>query len=86
VEIKAAITGAQLLVYIKDRGLGLTPRDKSRIFKMFYRSSEAAKRAIPGTGLGLFIVKTTLQQLGGSISVDSPGPGEGSIFKAAFPL
>ena len=86
VEIEAAITGAQLLVSIKDRGLGLTPRDKNRIFKMFYRSSEAAKRAIPGTGLGLFIVKTTLQQLGGSISVDSPGLGEGSIFKAAFPV
>ena len=86
VGIEARIADSNLVVSVSDRGLGLTQRDKNRIFKMFYRSSEAAKRAIPGTGLGLFIVKTTMQQLGGSISVDSPGPGQGSIFKAAFPI
>jgi len=86
VEIEATISETQLTLFVKDRGLGLSPRDKNRIFKMFYRSSEAARRAIPGTGLGLFIVKTTLHQLGGSISVESPGLGEGSIFKAVFPV
>jgi signal transduction histidine kinase len=86
VEIEATISETHLTLFVKDRGLGLSPRDKNRIFKMFYRSSEAARRAIPGTGLGLFIVKTTLHQLGGSISVESPGLGEGSIFKAVFPV
>ena len=52
---------------------------------MFYRSQDATGRAIPGTGLGLFIVKTTLEQLGGQISVQSAGLGLGSTFKVVFP-
>lgn len=86
VDIKVIADDFNMIISVKDRGLGLSARDRSRIFKMFYRSSEAAKRAIPGTGLGLFIVKTTLQQLGGSISAESAGLGEGSTFKATFPV
>ncbi len=85
VEIKCSVIDGGLLIAIRDHGLGLTQREKKRIFKMFYRSSDASKRAIPGTGLGLFIVKTTLDQLGGSISVESDGPGLGSQFIATFP-
>jgi signal transduction histidine kinase len=85
VEIKGSIIESGLLIAVKDYGLGLTPRDKKRIFKMFYRSGDASKRAIPGTGLGLFIVKTTLEQLGGSISVESEGSALGSKFTATFP-
>jgi signal transduction histidine kinase len=85
VEIKGSVIDSGLLITIKDYGLGLTPRDKKRIFKMFYRSGDASKRAIPGTGLGLFIVKTTLDQLGGSIAVESDGPTLGSKFTATFP-
>ncbi len=72
-------------VIVKDFGLGLSKRDKKRIFKMFYRSDNATSRAIPGTGLGLFIVKTTMEQIGGHISVSSSGQGEGSTFIASFP-
>ena len=52
---------------------------------MFYRGGDARTRAIPGTGLGLFIVKTTVEQLGGSIHVESTGLGEGSTFKVILP-
>ena len=83
--LTAAMTQANLLISVKDIGIGLSKRDKKKIFKMFYRSSDVTKRAIAGTGLGLFIVKTTLEQLGGQISVESPGPCEGSTFKALFP-
>lgn len=78
-------TTTELQVAVKDQGMGLSKRDRKRIFKMFYRSADATSRAIPGTGLGLFIVKTTLEQLGGHIDVISAGPGEGSTFKASFP-
>ncbi len=74
-----------LHVTVKDQGIGLNKRDKKKIFKMFYRSSEVTKQAIQGTGLGLFIVKTSLEQLGGTITVTSAGHGEGSTFKATFP-
>lgn len=85
VDVNALPNRTSLEISIKDQGLGLTTREKKRIFKMFYRSSEVTKRAIPGTGLGLFIVKTTLEQLGGSITVESAGSGLGSTFKVFFP-
>lgn len=85
VEVIVQKLADQLDVQIKDFGIGLSKRDKKKIFKMFYRSENATSRAIPGTGLGLFIVKTTLEQIGGRISVSSSGQGEGSTFVASFP-
>jgi signal transduction histidine kinase len=85
IQVSAARSGDYLLISVADKGIGLSKRDKKKIFKMFYRSSDATSKAIPGTGLGLFIVKTTLEQLGGSISVESAGTGEGSTFKVTLP-
>jgi signal transduction histidine kinase len=84
--VKAEKTKDFLKISIEDAGLGLSKRDRKRIFKMFYRSKDATSRAIHGTGLGLFIVKTTLEQLGGRIEVASAGVGEGTTFTASFPL
>ena len=83
IEAKTSSSNIQFLV--SDKGIGLNKRDRRRIFKMFYRGDEATSRAIPGTGLGLFIVKTAVDQLGGSITVDSLGPGEGSVFSVKLP-
>jgi signal transduction histidine kinase len=85
IEIKAEDSPGGLKISVTDQGLGLMAKEKKRIFKMFYRSQDATGRAIPGTGLGLFIVKTTLEQLGGQISVQSAGLGLGSTFKVVFP-
>jgi signal transduction histidine kinase len=85
IQVSAVRSGDYLLISVADKGIGLSKRDKKKIFKMFYRSSDATSKAIPGTGLGLFIVKTTLEQLGGSISVESAGVGEGSTFKVTLP-
>lgn len=75
----------ELKIAISDRGYGLNARDKRLIFKMFHRTPRAAKKAVPGTGLGLFIVKSMLKGLGGRIWVESPGVGQGSTFTIAFP-
>lgn len=72
-------------VVIEDRGLGLTEKEQKRIFNMFHRSEAVLERAIPGTGLGLFIVREVVKQLGGSIEVFSKGPGEGSRFTLILP-
>ncbi len=70
---------------IIDKGIGLDRRERRKIFKMFFRGDRATLRAIPGTGLGLFIVKTSLEQLDGKISVDSEGKGDGSTFHIWLP-
>lgn len=77
----------QMMVHVKvtDKGMGLDRRERRKIFKMFFRGHSATKKAIPGTGLGLFIVRTSLEQLGGKISVESEGKGEGSTFHIWLP-
>jgi signal transduction histidine kinase len=85
ITITAENDGRDFIISVQDSGIGLSKRDKKKIFKMFYRSTDVTQRAIQGTGLGLFIVKTTLEQLGGTITVVSTGSGYGCIFKAKFP-
>jgi signal transduction histidine kinase len=71
---------------IKDRGMGLSGVDRRRIFKMFERGERAVQKAIPGTGLGLYIVRTAVRVLGGKIWAESPGPGLGTSFFVSVPL
>lgn len=67
-----------------DEGQGVPPEDRERIFEKFYRSGNEATRQATGTGLGLFIVKQLVHQLGGGISVKERRP-HGSIFAVSFP-
>ncbi len=59
----------RLIVAIEDRGIGIPRRDKNRIFEPFHRGKNVSN--IPGTGLGLHIVKKFVNILGGKIKVDS---------------
>lgn len=70
---------------VKDRGLGLEKTEIRRLFKMFHRGELAIKKAIPGTGLGLYIVRAAVQMLGGKITVQSEGHGLGSAFTVCLP-
>lgn len=70
-----------VLITVKDNGTGISKEHHSRIFDMFYRASESSE----GSGLGLYIVKETLDKLDGSISVQSTA-GEGAEFTVTLPL
>jgi two-component system phosphate regulon sensor histidine kinase PhoR len=72
------------LVRVRDTGLGIPSRDLPRIFERFYRVDKARSRATGGTGLGLAIVKHAVEQMGGSVSVESR-LGQGSVFTVALP-
>lgn len=65
---------------VEDNGQGIAEEYHQRIFDMFYRGNESSK----GSGLGLYIVKETLDKLSGSIKLHSI-PGEGSSFRLSFP-
>ena len=72
------------LVRVCDTGPGIPSRDLPRIFERFYRVDKARSRATGGTGLGLAIVKHAVEQMGGSVSVESH-LGQGSVFTVSLP-
>jgi signal transduction histidine kinase len=67
IEISANSESGNLKIEIKDNGLGIAPEHQSKVFDMFYRASEKSK----GSGLGLYIVKETIEKMSGKISVES---------------
>jgi signal transduction histidine kinase len=84
--VRAQCERGVLRISVQDRGLGLEKRDRKRVFGMFYRARIASKRAIPGTGLGLYIVASTAKILGGKVWAESPGRGRGSTFHVELPV
>jgi CheY-like chemotaxis protein/anti-sigma regulatory factor (Ser/Thr protein kinase) len=66
---------------VADTGMGIPAAELQRIFEPFERGQDAARRGIPGTGLGLTITKLLTQVMGGEINVQST-PGKGTTFTA----
>ncbi|MGA7827184.1 MAG: ATP-binding protein, partial [Geobacteraceae bacterium] len=79
VTVDATDLGDRIRIDVKDTGIGIPPKDISRIFERFYRVDTARSRELGGTGLGLSIVKHIVQAHGGLVSVEST-PGKGSTF------
>lgn len=75
----------QIEVQIVDRGIGLSAEDREQLFSRFYRSPEAVRRQIEGTGLGLFISRAMIQANGGTLSLESAGPGKGTTAIVVLP-
>lgn len=68
-------------IEVKDNGIGIEEELQPKIFEMFFRATSHAS----GSGLGLYIVKESLEKIGGLISFESK-PREGSTFRLALPL
>ena len=71
-------------VSIEDQGIGMTPVQVEKIFDKFYRA-DASNTAIPGTGLGMSIVKYLVEAHGGEVWVESEA-GKGTTVKFILPL
>jgi PAS domain S-box-containing protein len=69
---------------IRDEGIGMTEEQVARIFEKFYRA-DASNTAIPGTGLGMTIVRNIIVAHGGSIVVES-APAQGTTVRFTLPL
>lgn len=72
-------------VKIEDRGIGISEEDLKNIFEPFYRAKDAQTQQAGGAGLGLALVKHTMDAHEGKIEVQST-PGKGSCFTLLFPL
>ncbi len=75
--------GNQVILSIRDQGIGIPPEDQPHLFEAFYRADNVG--GIPGTGLGLAIVKQMVDLHQGTISLESTS-GVGTIFTVHLPL
>ncbi len=78
-------TDGHALIQVIDRGVGIDPKEKERIFEKFYRVSSEENKRLPGTGLGLTLVSHIVKAHGGKIEVESKH-GQGSTFSIYLPL
>lgn len=85
VEVSIGAQEDRAVLAVADTGAGIPAADREKIFERFYRSATAARLVVPGTGLGLPIVKAIVEAHGGSITVDS-AEGQGSTFTVHLPL
>ncbi len=77
--VDARSDGGTVEIQVRDEGIGIDEADRRHLFERFVRGHSEAVQAVPGTGLGLSLVKEVVTAHGGAISVEST-PGQGSTF------
>ena len=85
ISVGAAREGEEIVVRIRDTGVGISPELQSRIFELFVQGDRSLDRSQGGLGIGLTLVKRLVEMHGGSVAVFSRGTGKGSEFTARFP-
>lgn len=84
VTCRVTSTHATVLMAVTDTGIGVSEVEQEKLFRRFFRGSDARDRAIRGTGLGLHIAATIVENHDGHISVDSV-LGQGTTFTVRLP-
>ena len=76
VQVRVEADGEAIRLTVSDTGIGIPPAERPRLFHRFYRTATARSHGIPGTGLGLTIVRAIVEAHDGTIRVaDTPGAG-----------
>jgi signal transduction histidine kinase len=83
VNIEMASDKKSITITISDQGLGIPRAEQQRIFQKFFRATNVRKVDTDGNGLGLYISKTIVDRLGGTISFTSQ-ENKGSVFTVTF--
>lgn len=81
---EASGRGGELTVRVTDNGIGVPQQQRAELFRQFYRAPNATVTGAEGTGLGLSLVRETVESLGGTAWVEFPAAG-GSAFAFSLP-
>ncbi|MGE3177171.1 MAG: PAS domain S-box protein [Vicinamibacterales bacterium] len=86
IAVTAERRGAQVVVRVRDTGVGLRADMTERIFDLFTQIEDTRHRADGGLGIGLGLAKRLTEMHGGTLTVHSDGPGHGSTFSVTLPV
>jgi PAS domain S-box-containing protein len=84
IEVSTSLNGSEVIIEVKDNGIGISAVDLPHIFERFYRVDRARRVEKGGMGLGLAIARRVVQTHSGKITVESE-PGVGSTFRIHLP-
>ena len=85
VEMEIRSAAEAISISVCDHGIGIPQEQREHIFELFYRAVDPSTNAIPGLGIGLYIVAEIIKHHGGTITVESV-LGQGSMFHVVLPL
>ena len=86
IELAAAQEGSEVVISVKDNGIGIDASMLPDLFRIFSQQQGTHGRTQEGLGIGLSLVKGLVELHGGSVSAQSEGPGKGSEFIVRLPL
>jgi signal transduction histidine kinase len=85
VEVRLEYGDGEARVAVCDHGVGIAPECQQRVWERFYRTSGSRSYSADGLGVGLFICRQLVEQMGGTVGLESL-LGEGSTFWFTIPL
>jgi two-component system, OmpR family, sensor histidine kinase SenX3 len=85
VVVRIDTSDKNVVLQVRDRGVGIPSVELKRIFKRFYRVSNRSLKHVKGTGLGLFIVRSIVRKHGGKVFAESAGEGQGTTITLELP-
>jgi len=85
IEVQLLSKGKNVIISVRDYGIGIRKEDQDKIFSRFYRAGEELTQTVKGSGIGLTIVKQIVEAHNGTINVESE-VGKGTTFRVRLPM
>ena len=83
--LTAGNEGKDVVISVKDQGVGIVPEKLPQMFELFAQGDRSLARSEGGLGIGLTVVKKLVEMHGGRVTAESEGPGKGSEFTIRLP-
>lgn len=85
VQVFVDANAKEVVIHVKDTGIGIPSQDRANIFERFYRAGNAVAKETQGNGLGLYIARTIVNDHGGDLDFEPNAEGPGTIFTLSLP-